>query len=127
MPRPSSGDVLRVDQAGLLQPGDRVGHPAAAVGERVGELGHPHLPSLALGEPDQDLVLRQREAELAAQVVVEPVDEQGHPHHQRAPRALLVVVEPLGRRLGLHHGVSTSVAAAPESAPNPSRREDGRA
>ena len=36
----------RCDQPGLLHPGDRVGDPAAAVRQRVGELRHPHPPAL---------------------------------------------------------------------------------
>ena len=65
-----------------------------------------------LGEADQDLVLGEREAEVAAQVVVEPVDEQRHPHDQGAPGPLLTVVEPAD--LGcLRHGGSVCRGAPP--------------
>ena len=55
------GGAAADDQAGALHPGDGVRDPAPAVGERVGELRHPHLPALALGEADEDLVLHQRQ------------------------------------------------------------------
>ena len=70
-------------------------HPAAAVRERVGERRHPHQAA-ALGQPDEDLVVDQRDVVSPAQVVVEPVEQERVPHHQRAPGTLLVIVEPPG-------------------------------
>ena len=99
MPRPSSGEVAARDEPGLLHPRDGVRDPAAAVRERVGELGHPHLPAVALGEAHQDLVLRQREVERAPQVVVEPVQEQGDAQDEGPPGPLLARRRASGSRV----------------------------
>ena len=92
------------DEPGGLHPADRVGDPGAGVAHRVGEHRHPEPVAGGLGEPDQDLVLRQRDPVLLAQVAVEPVHEQRRADQEGAPGALLLLVEP-GDVGGVHrHG-----------------------
>ena len=72
--------------------------------DRVGEHRHPEPVAVGLGEPDEDLVLRQGEPVLLAQVAVEPVHEQRRADQEGAPGALLLLVEPRHVR-GVHrHG-----------------------
>ena len=117
----------RVTSRGL-HPGDRVGHPAAAVRQRVGELRHPHLRRRARraapGSRTRSATGRTRGAGRRRDGRSSRVDA----HHQGTPRALLAVVEPA--RVARHgHGGSlvadwrcTRSACAPGSSPCPGRR-----
>ena len=78
--------------------------PGAGVAHRVGEHRHPQPVAVGLGEPDQDLVLRQGDPVLLAQVPVEAIHEQGRADQEGAPGALLVLVEPGHVRGVLRHG-----------------------
>jgi hypothetical protein len=91
------GADLPAHPAALLQPGDRVGEPAAGGQAAVGELAHPQRPALGLRQLDQDLVVGVGDAGLPGQLAVQPVLQEHPAVHGGPPGALLVGVEPPGR------------------------------
>jgi hypothetical protein len=78
------------------------------VAQRLRELGHPEPVAVGLGEPDEDLVLRQGQAVLLAQLPVEPVHQQRRAHEVSPPGPLLLLVEPHAVVLVQCHAASLS-------------------
>jgi hypothetical protein len=72
--------------------------------QAVGEVGHPESPLGRLGQPDQDLVVVEPQAELA-QVVVELRHQPCRAEQVGPPRHLLLGVQPAGPS-GRRHGTS---------------------
>src|SRR5690606_9290669 len=82
------------DQVAPLQALDGVGDPAAGVAHAVGQRRHPQPAVRSLGQPDEDLVLWERDAEGVAQFAVQLRQQQGAADDVRAPGQLLVGGEP---------------------------------
>jgi hypothetical protein len=82
-----------------------VGQAGAALVQPVGEFRHPEPALGRLGEPDEDLVVVDAQAELP-KVVVELGHQARSAQQVRAPRHLLLGVKPPGPS---HHRHGTSV------------------
>ncbi len=85
---------LPADPTALLEPGDGVREPAARGQAPVGQLAHPHPPARRLGQRHEDLVVRVGDAGLVDELTVEPVEQQLRAVEPRAPRLLLLGVQP---------------------------------
>src|SRR5437763_1341567 len=66
-----TGQGAAAYQARLLQLGDLIGQAALGGVEGVRQVGHPQLTAGRRGEPDEDLVLRVRQAGLLPELLVE--------------------------------------------------------
>jgi hypothetical protein len=88
------GAVVPLDEPFGLQAGAGVRQAAAGLAGVLGEFGHPQAPFGRLGQPDEDLVLRDRQAVPGLQVPVHDLVEPDAAVHVGPPVVLLGGVEP---------------------------------
>ena len=76
---------LAPQPASLLEPGHRVGNPAAGGLGAGSELGHPQPTTRRFRKPDEDLVVGVRDACIALELGVQDLVEGADRLEQRAP------------------------------------------
>ena len=88
-----------LEQPVPLEPVNQPGEAAAADQHRIGQLGHAHAAFRGVGQEQQDLVGRQRQAVRPGQLGIEPLRELGVDAQHPAPcRQLLGVEDSAGSR-----------------------------
>src|SRR5690606_1097482 len=88
------GAAVALDEPLALQAGAGVRQAAARLAGVLGEFRHAQAPVGRLGQPDEDLVLRDREPVLGLEVPVHDLGEPDAAVHVRPPVTLLGGIEP---------------------------------